>query len=443
MAVNKQPVLKFLISTILVLTIAGCSTGGDLIEKFTGSNDKKALPGKREAVLNRAIDDQTSGGIATEPVVAPVAINNANWSQPGGSASNTMQNLSLARQLSRAFAVDAGKGSDSDGRLTASPIVVGGRVYVMDSQASVYAFSAGNGARAWAVSLVPKGKDGEGAFGGGIASDGRNIYATTAFGEVVALSTANGAEVWRRKFDAPILSAPTVSNGAIFFTTVANEVNAISTGSGDGLWRVEGTGEQASAAASTSPAVSGGIVVIPHTTGDLAAFSTRSGSPAWVESLTSRSSGNALGNLNDIAGRPAIAGGSVYAIGHSGRFASLSLNSGLENWSRELSGTQTPWVAGEYVFVISGKNRMAAVSRRSGKIKWIIKMPGGGIWSGPVMGGGRLLAASSDGRLASISAQTGQLINTIDAGGKFYIAPIIAGNKIFLLDDSAKLIALR
>jgi outer membrane protein assembly factor BamB len=427
--------LRFASVLALSATLAGCGSGsGNLIDKISGKNDE-ILPGKREAALSRG-----QVKLASEPVVIPTAITNSSWAQPGGVPSNSLQNLSLGRKLRRAFAVSAGEGSGGSGRLIAMPIVVAGRVFVMDSQSNVRAFSANNGAPAWAVSLVPRGRSPESAFGGGLASDGNTIFATTAYGEVVALSLSNGGELWRKKVSGPVKTAPTVAGGQVYFVTINNEVNALAASNGAPLWKTDGAGTTASALSNTSPAVSGGVVVAPLTTGELAAYSSAGGQRFWNENLSSSQGG---GNLNSISGRPVVAGGQVYAISNNGRMAAFSLKSGIEVWSREISGNQTPWVSGEYVFVISQRRRLAAISRKDGSIKWVAELPGGGRWSGPVMGGGRLLAVSNKGVLASISPQTGQLMNKLSVGEAFYIAPVIAGNTVYLLDDNANLIAMR
>ena len=421
--------------------LAGCSGAGDLLEGLTGGSSDAPLAGQREAVLtNTGLSD---GAIASDPVAIPAAVTNSSWSQPGGVPSNSMHNLTLSRQLKRAWAVSAGVGSDSDGRLTASPIVVGGRIFVLDSQATVRAFSTQNGATAWTRPLAPEGKDGEGAFGGGLASDGARIYATSAFGEVLALDAASGGIIWRRQFGQPIRSAPTVSNGRLFFSNVGNDVYALSTSDGAELWRYQGTVNQASIIASNSPAVSGNYVTIPYTTGDLLTFEIDSGYLAWSDNLIGRSVANTASTINDIAGRPVIEGGSVMAISHAGRMASFKLASGDERWSVEISGTQTPWIAGDYAFIIAGQRTMAAIARSNGGVRWSSNLPGNGVWAGPVVGGGRLLAISSKGVLASVSPQTGELINKVGVGEEFFIAPVIANGTVFLLADDGTLIAMR
>ena len=423
----------------LSLMLSGCGTS---VGKLLDFGDKDTvLPGQRESVLQSPAE-QGDAAVASEPVVVPAAETNPNWMQPGGTASNAMHNLAIGSQPVRHFSVHAGKGSTRDGRLTASPIVAGGRIYVLDTEANVRALSADNGGLAWTRSLVPEGKSGRGAFGGGLASDGSHVYATSVFGEVLALDASSGAILWRKTIGSPIRSAPTVSNGRVLFTSVANQVFCLSAADGSEIWTSQGVGEQASVIASTSPAIEGEAVVVPQTSGDLTAYHVTSGAPLWTDTLSSSDTSSSLANLNDIAARPVIDRGQVFAISHSGSFASFDLANGQRQWAREFSGVHTPWVAGDYVFVISLDNKLVAISRKSGGVRWIKDLPAGK-WAGPVMGSGKLIAVSSEGQLVMVSAQSGDVLNTIDLGGKFYIDPIIASGTIYLLADDGDLVALR
>ncbi len=111
----------------LAVLLAGCGTSASKLLNF-GKDDDVALPGKRESVLqnNSETADQA---IASDPILVPAAQSNPSWSQPGGASSNALHNLSLGPQPARVFAANAGKGSSRNGRLTASPIVVAGRIF--------------------------------------------------------------------------------------------------------------------------------------------------------------------------------------------------------------------------------------------------------------------------------------------------------------------------
>jgi outer membrane protein assembly factor BamB len=429
---------QFFALAMIALLLLGCSSAKDLLDF---GNKDTVLPGQRESVLQNT-QEVTDAAISSDPIVIPAAQTNPGWLQPGGNTSNALHNLTLSPQPVRAFAIHAGEGSSRNGRLTASPIVAAGRILVLDTKATVRAFSAESGGAAWTRSLVPEGKDGRGAFGGGLSSDGARIYATTAFGEALALDAASGAILWRKQVGSPIRAAPTVADGKMVFVSVANQVHCLSTSDGAELWTSQGVGESASVMTSTSAAIAGDTVVVPHTSGDVTAFRLSDGTPLWTDTLASTDTTSSLANLNDIAARPVIDGDQVFAISHSGSFVAFNAKNGGRDWQRELAGTQTPWVSGDYLFIITNRNKVAAISRKSGGVRWIKDLPAG-VWTGPVMGGGKLIVASSEGSLVMLSAQTGEILNTIGLKSKIYIPPIIASGTIYLLSDDGDLIAMR
>ena len=422
----------------LTLALAGCGANPSSLLDFSGK--EAPLSGEREPVLPDAASDGASR-IANEPLVLPQAYANPAWTQPGGDAAHALQHLAFGTGKDELFSISAGEGSNNYGRLTAPPIIYGGRAFVLDSEANVQAVDAATGKRLWDISLVPKGEDPEGGYGGGLASDGQKLYAVTAFGEAIAISMIDGKILWREKTDAPVRTAPTVADGRLVFVAVNNDVTALSTTDGMRLWTYQGTGEQASALSSSSPAIAGDLVIAPTTAGDLVAVSASTGVPLWQQSLTALDTSTGLANLNDISARPIISGDKVFAISHTGRFAAFSARDGERIWELNISGTEAPWIAGDALFVITD-GTLGAYSAKNGGNYWQAKLPEGK-WAGPVLAGGRLIAVSDQGVMANFDPQTGKLMGTANPGGEFYIAPVVAAGTAYLLNDDADLTAIR
>ena len=137
--------------TLVAAVLAGCSTDSGLslpdLPKMSELNPFAAkevpLPGKRVAVLTE--QDQLSANIEAAvdgPPALPPMVANASWSQPGGVPGNAPGHLSLEGGLKSLWSSDAGQGSSSSGRLTASPIVHEGKVYVLNAAGTVSAYSA-------------------------------------------------------------------------------------------------------------------------------------------------------------------------------------------------------------------------------------------------------------------------------------------------------------
>jgi outer membrane protein assembly factor BamB len=93
-------------------------------------------------------------------------------------------------------------------------------------------------------------------------------------------------------------------------------------------------------------------VIAPYTSGELFALRVQNGQVGWSDVLSRTGHVTALSQLDDIAGRPVIDRGVVYAISQSGLMAAFSVNTGERLWSRDVGGINTPWAAGDYVYVI-------------------------------------------------------------------------------------------
>jgi outer membrane protein assembly factor BamB len=161
----------------------------------------------------------------------------------------------------------------------------------------------------------------------------------------------------------------------------------------------------------------------------------------WTESLTTTRMISNLTAMSDAA-RPAISGGTVFAISHGGQMIATSLKSGERLWQANLPGMQMPWVAGEAVFVADTTGLLTALNRRDGSVMWATKLPGGKLWSGPVLAGGKLWLASDTGKLVGVEAALGKVETQQDLGGPVYIAPIVVAGRMYVLNDKARLIAL-
>ncbi len=141
------------------------------------------------------------------------------------------------------------------------------------------------------------------------------------------------------------------------------------------LWDHQGIAESAGILASTSAAVSGETVIVPYTSGEVFALRAQNGQVGWSDVLSRSGHVTALSELDDIAGRPVIDRGVVYAISQSGMMAAFSANTGERLWTRDIGGIQTPWAAGDYVYVLDNADRVICLTRKEGRVRWIHQLP--------------------------------------------------------------------
>ncbi|MEZ5816095.1 MAG: PQQ-binding-like beta-propeller repeat protein [Hyphomicrobiaceae bacterium] len=439
------PVFASGCALLAALGAAGCAGSEPKIPRLSDLNpfaEKEVpLPGKRIPV---SLTEGRAGldvAPADRPIVLPPAQPNPTWSQPGGTPYNSSGHMALGASLRQAWSADAGAGSSGYGKLTASPIVVDGRIYVLDTRGRVTAFSQ-SGSTVWRVSVTPPTEKDYNGYGGGLASDGGRIFVATGYGWIVALDAQSGKKLWEKNLASPVRSSPTAADGRVFVVSADGIARALAAADGTELWTHQGLIEKAALLTNASPAAAGDLVVVPYPSGEVVALRIADGQPAWTESLARTRVASSLGSMTDAA-RPVVDGGAVFAVGHSGRMVATTFRDGQRLWSLSVPGIQAPAVAGDNLFVVDTSGQLMAVTRADGKIIWTTKLPGTHTWSGPVLAGNRLWLTSNKGQLVGADATTGKVDVQLKLSGPSYIAPIVAGGRLYVLTDSARLIAFQ
>ena len=431
---------------IAMLMIAAALVSG--CNPFKKGTPKTPVIGERIAVLTSELDVAIDPETAARPAALPEPVINESWNQPGGNAAKSMGHLALGTSLGQAFSVSIGRGTGKSERLASAPVVADGRVYTIDTTATVRAFDAQTGAAVWATQFgTEKGNDAS-LYGGGVAVDGGRVFATNGLGFVAALDATNGGIVWTVRPGGPLRGAPSVADGTLYVTSQDNQIYSLKMADGTTNWSNAAALEIAGVFGSAAPAVGQGTIVAGFSSGELNAYRYENGRLVWQDALARTSMSTGVASLSDIDAHPVIDSGQVFAVGQGGRMVALELNSGQRLWELNLSGIATPWVTGDWVYVVTSDAKLIALARSNGKVRWINQLPGfekekskrGQIsYVGPVLAGGRLIVAGSNGVLVNINPENGSFQSQTNVGAGVSLSPVVANNMLYILDDKGQL----
>ena len=440
---------RFLITLSLASLLGGCASIGDV---FSGG-EKKTTPtiGNRVDILNTTVDTKADPDLAGLSVILPPEAPNANWAQPSGNSAKAPGHVALGTGLTRAWTSSV-TGASNRARLGAAPVINNGRLFVVDTEGKVSAFDANNGASIWSTSIEVS-KDGRpSAFGGGVSADGNMVYATNGVGDVTAIKADTGEITWKKRPAGPLRGAPTVSNGNVYVMTQDNQIYALRASDGQSEWNESGPVGTSGIFGVAAPAAAQGTVIAGYSTGELAAYRYENGRGLWSDSLSRTAMSTSVSTLTDIDADPVIDRGRVFALGQGGRMASYQLVTGQRIWEINIAGITTPIVSGEWVFVLTSDAKILCVQRASGKIRWLSQLPqykseskkkGAITWRGPVLAGGRLIVANSEGQVWSVSTGEGSANQVFELKSPVSVSPVVANNTLYLLDDSGTISAFR
>lgn len=453
--------------------VSGCSTVGHTVGKLNPfhkreKTSKATTEGQRISIIAFQPKVEAASALKGQDFFLPPAAPQADWPLPGGTPEQSVENVQAGGGLSVAWRRGFGKDSDRKHHVVAPPVEADGRVYVMDGDSTVAAIDANSGQVVWRTQLPSRFKRDKDAFGGGIAYSGGKLYVASGQRYLAQLDAATGAMGWKTDTDSPLHAAPTVANGRVFAVSTDDVLQAWDASSGREIWNYQALVEPARLLRASSPAVTGDTVVATFASGEVIALRAENGNDLWNQALSLTNRINALSEIRDIAGRPVIYKGDVYAASHSGVFAAIDMRSGAPRWTLPVTSITTPWAVGDVVYIVSQAGEVICVSRDSGQVYWIqdlnANVPvaktrkgfgigkfriGGGrskqrpLWTGPILASDKLVLASNRGQMVALNPKTGAVLQNGNVGGPVLISPIAVNGTIYFVTDKADLVAVR
>lgn len=415
------------------------------------------LPGKRESI--RADEGAPEGTAPVEtpsearPISLPAQSNSSTWALPWGTPSGRVTHAALNLPLEEFWSASIGDGDSRRNRITAEPVVAGGRIFTLDAESLVTATST-TGETVWQTDVIPaRDKSGQ-ATGGGLAFSNGRLFVTSGYGTIVALNAATGEKEWVQRLEASATGQPTVFGGIVYLTAGDDRGWALSEDQGRQLWTLTAAPDGNNILGAPAPAVSGDLAIFAFGSGEVQAVFRRGGLRRWDASVSGQRLGTALASIGDITAAPVVSGSTVYVGNQSGRTVALDLGSGERKWTANEGAVGRIIPAGNSVFIISDQNDLLRLSAADGSRIWKVDLPKftsdrpskqSSVVShhGPVLAGGRLLIASDDGLIRSFDPVNGDLTSTVEIPGGATSAPVVAGGVFYVVSTKGRLHAFR
>jgi outer membrane protein assembly factor BamB len=445
-----RPVLALLAAAALGASLAGCAT----VEKVNpfhkdSGNKVKASEGERIPLIAYNQTLEVSDALKGQEFFLPDPQAEESWPQAGGVPGQWNGNLAAAPDFKVAWKKGFGQASSRKAYVTAPPVAADGRIYVMDAEARVSAIDGSSGQTVWRTDLAKRSKRDHDAFGGGLAyADGR-LYVTSGYRFVAALDAKTGKAIWTTQVDTPIHGAPTVMSGRVMAINVDDELETFNIETGAQDWTYQSLTEPARILAASSPTPAGDTVIAGFASGELAALGATNGNEEWTTTLSRTSRTNALSEIRDIAGRPVVYQGVVFAGSHSGVFTAVDIRSGAPRWTLPVTTITTPWPVGDVVFMVSQAGEVICASRETGQVYWItdlnkgLKKKARALWFGPILASGRLIVVSDKGKALALDPKKGTTMASLNLGSDTMIPPIAQGGSLYVVTNKAELVAIR
>jgi outer membrane protein assembly factor BamB len=422
---------------VTALALAGCGRAPDVV-----------LSGERLPLRDGTL---SNGTLVAPPrgIALPAAQAYADWTHRNRAPDHNPGHPALGGALQPLFSVPVGEGNSRAARITAEPVIAGGRIFTLDARATASAFSTG-GQLLWQRAVVPPDAARPDAAGGGLATDGATLFVSTGYGRLTALDAATGQPRWSQDLDAPGSSAPTILGDLVLLVSRDSTAWGLEAATGRIRWTVPGLPSTATYAGGAGVAARGDTVILPHPSGEVRAVFPEGGLVRWTSIVAGQRQGSAAAYAaTDIGGDPVLVGNTVYVGNVSGRTAALDAASGETLWSVAEGAVSPVWPAGDSVFLVNDLGQLLRLDAASGAVIWRVALPqaerrrGVTGFVGPVLAGGRLIVGSTDNGLLQFDPATGAALGAVPLPAGAASAPVVAGQTLYIITEDGRLNAFR
>jgi outer membrane protein assembly factor BamB len=407
------------------------------------------LPGEREDL--RPLAEQLEN--SAPAVSMPSQTRNSSWTHRTGTQKYRVGNAALSASPTLVWSASIGKSESRKTRITADPVVVDGRIFTMDSEATLAATSTA-GALMWSRDLTPLRDKAGNASTGGLAYGEGLLFATTGFGSVRAFDPATGADVWEQKLQAVGSGSPTVYAGIVYVVSGDATGWAIEAKTGKVIWQSLSLPDVQNVQSPAAPAVDDRLVFFPYGSGEVQAAFRRGGISRWTAGLSDTRPGRASNTVGDISGDPVLVGSRLYVANHSGRMAALNTETGERIWTADEGALSPVFPVGNSLYFVSDRNRLIRLGARDGTPIWNVELPyfvkdkprkqaSLHVHYGPILAGSRIVVASSDERLRMFDPKSGEMVFSAEIPGGAATNPVVANGVLYVVSRKGELHAFR
>tara|TARA_A100001011_G_scaffold29750_1_gene28811 strand:+ start:537 stop:1784 length:1248 start_codon:yes stop_codon:yes gene_type:complete len=369
----------------------------------------------------------------------PLTIPEMEKSNTAGVAQNNTLNYFLSPQPKKSWILDLNLGKS-----IATPLIHKNNLIILDATGDLRSFDLDTKKALWNYSVLPTGTSNDQLIGGGITvDDGGLLYVTTSAGEVLSISMKKGTLNWRYKVDAPILAAPTIFNGNIFFTDSSNISHALSADS-ELIWTFFGVPYDQIRARTGKPIPAGDLLLLASSSGILSAVDRKTGEKKWDFKFNVFRAGHTQNTFGSFNGDPLVQGDVIFFGSVNGQFNSFRTN-GEVVWQVPIGLQGSPLLVSNSLFLISDTNELIRLNKDNGSLIWSIKLGGSNDLNSyftPVLAGSKLWVSSSDGHLTSFDPLTGDLVDQLLISSGLSSSPMYHSGRLLLISNNGSLRAV-
>ncbi|MDF7666680.1 outer membrane protein assembly factor BamB [Orbaceae bacterium ESL0727] len=373
---------KYLLTTMIMLSLAGCSLFGGEEEVIQVAPTPKV---DNQFPIQKIWSNSTSGNVAIYSLLGPINYDNAVYA------------------------------ASRSGQVKAIDLSTGGTLWNVDlSNSSLFRSQTG-------------------LFSGGVSVDDKYVYVASERAVAYAIDRMNGKLVWEKPVKGEVLARPVPTEDKVIIHTANGYLQGLNRDTGEALWDTALEVPALSLRGNSTPVVAHGAAILGDDNGHVNAFFVKDGQPIWQQRISQPSGSTEIAKLNDVDMTPVIEGNVAYVIGYNGNIAALDLSNGQIVWRKELGSTHSFAVSNDKLFVVDQDDNVLSVAKKGGAILWKNADFLHRQLTDPVIYQNYIVFGDFEGYLYWLNSENGTVVAKTQVSSSGLISkPLVVGNRLIV-----------
>ncbi len=432
--------MKYFLIFFLSLVIFSCSSDKDKkvdLEVFKNQGEKINV-----FEANIIFDKEIS---SKSPLLLNSPQSNKDWVYEHFSSNNLYEHLVYEGKFQDIFKKSIGdyinKNNDNGSLLVSNEFV-----FFSDEKGKIYKFDIKNQRVIWELKIYESSLNN---YPKNIALylNSNILYAADNLGFLYSIDTETGKPIWQQNYGVPFSSNLNFYKSILYVVNQNSRLYAFNPIDGEKIWSFESLSGLIKPSRSSSISILNNNLLFTNDVGDVTVIDLNQQVIVWTKNILSQNtiSNNLIFKTSNLL----IDKKDVFISSNNGDLLNFNFDTGEIKWSQKLSSIQNHISTDKYIFVLTENGFIIAFNKTNGTILWSLNLtkfsrdsktvPS---YYGLLLASNNLYATSSNGDIYKISANDGTYISHKKINSDLSRAPIIVGNRIFILNRSSELIIL-
>ena len=270
-----------------------------------------------------------------------------------------------------------------------------------------------------------------------------NLFVSDNLSKIYSVDLNSGKVIWSKKNPLPFNSIIKLFDNKIFVVDTNNNLNCYSNKDGKLIWQHKTEKSFINSSKKLSILIKNNIVIFSNSLGDITAINAKNGSLIWQKFTQNSKIYKDIMTLK--MSNLIINNDSIYFSNNKNKFYSIDFNTGITNWTQEISSNIKPTIIGNFIFTISLDGYFFIIEKNSGNILRItnifksLKMSKNDkvYPTGFILNFQDLFISTSNGKIIVVDIKSGGIKNILKIGNNIISRPIVRNQKMYVIKDNS------